>query len=231
MTESKEVLRKLQEQIFFPDIEPNPLAAHSKRCKQTLRRSIKTVKESIVDEQQAIESFLKKRDEETFCALFKAVYGRLRRYFLLHNADAMTAEELAQNVLLGVYRRAGEFQDHKLFRGWLFAIARNELLQHWRRNRARIQTVELEPLREVLAETRATDAEALLRLEFEAWLNLLEPAERELAWLRFVEGLSHEELAAVYAVPRGTIKSRLFYLKRKLCRSAGVMAQGKQRPG
>ncbi len=190
-------------------------------------RSAKTVKESIVDEQQAIESFLKSRDEETFCVLFKAIYGRVLRYFLLRGTDEMTAEELAQNTMLAVYRRAGEFQDHKMFRGWLFTIARNELLQHWRRNRARIQTVELEPLRDALAES-AVAAGTHWRLEFEAWLGALEPAERELAWLRFVEGLSHEELAAVFDAPRGTIKSRLFYLKQKLCRSAGVAMPDKK---
>ncbi len=179
-----------------------------------------------MDEQRAIESFLKQRDEETFCVLFKTVYGRVLRYFRLRGTDEMTAEELAQNVLLAVYRRAGEFQDQRLFRGWLFAIARNELLQHWRRNRARIQTVDLEPLRDVLVESNVA-AGMQWRLEFEAWLGVLEPAERELAHLRFVEGLSHEELAEVFAVPCGTIKSRLFYLKQKLGRSAGITVQDK----
>jgi RNA polymerase sigma-70 factor, ECF subfamily len=178
-----------------------------------------------VDEQQAIESFLKMRDEESFCVLFKAIYGRVLRYFLLRGTDEMTAEELAQNVLLAVYRRAGEFQNHTSFRGWLFAIARNELLQHWRHNRARLQTVELEPLGDGLVESNIP-AGMQLRLEFEEWLSVLEPAEHELAWLRFVEGLSYEELAAVFDVPCGTIKSRLFYLKQKLCRSAEATAPG-----
>jgi RNA polymerase sigma-70 factor, ECF subfamily len=78
-----------------------------------------------VDEEQAIKSFLMRRDEETFGVLFKAVYGRVFRYFLLRGAGEMAAEELAQNVLLAVYRRAGEFTDDRVFRGWLFAIARS----------------------------------------------------------------------------------------------------------
>jgi RNA polymerase sigma-70 factor (ECF subfamily) len=181
---------------------------------------LRDFRESMVDERQAIESFLQNRDEESFCALFKAVYGRVLRYFLLRGTDEMAAEELTQNVLLAVYRRAGEFQDHRSFRGWLFVIARNELLQHWRRNRARIQTVELDQLHDGPVESNVS-AVMQWRLEFEEWLGALEPAERELAYLRFVEGLSHEELAAVFDAPRGTIKSRLFYLKQKLCRSAG----------
>ena len=180
-----------------------------------------------MDERQAIESFLQKRDEESFCALFKAVYGRVLRYFLLRGTDVLAAEELTQNVMLAVYRRTVGFQDHPSFRSWLFAIARNELLQHWRRKRARIQTVELDHLRDGLAESSMA-AGMNMRLEFEAWLKVLQPAERELAHLRFVEGLSDEELAAVFNVPRGTIKSRLFYLKQKLCRSAGVATPDKE---
>jgi RNA polymerase sigma factor (sigma-70 family) len=167
---------------------------------RTIRRNCR---ESTVDEEQAIKSFLMRRDEETFGVLFQAVYGRVFRYFLLRGAGEMAAEELAQNVLLAVYRRAGEFTDDRVFRGWLFAIARNELLQHWRRDRARVRTVELEPLRDVLA-VRPAAGDALWRLEFEAWLGSLGAAERELAHLRFVEGLSHEELAAAFDVPRGT---------------------------
>jgi DNA-directed RNA polymerase specialized sigma24 family protein len=121
-------------------------------------------RESIVDERQAIESFLQNRDEESFCALFKAVYGRVLRYFLLRGTDEMAAEELTQNVLFAVYRRAGEFPDHQSFRGWLFTIARNELLQHWRRNRARIQT----------AAAAESPARSLTRLTRENWEPFLQ---------------------------------------------------------
>lgn len=83
-------------------------------------------------------------------------------------------------------------------------------------------------MRASLVESNAAAGDAQWRLEFEEWFRSLGPAERELAHLRFVEGLSHEELAAVFDAPRGTIKSRLFYLKQKLCRSAGVAMPDKK---
>jgi hypothetical protein len=46
-------------------------------------------------------------------------------------------------------------------------------------------------------------------LEFEGWLRVLEPAERELAWLRFVEGLSTQNWRRS-SMCAGTIKSRFF---------------------
>lgn len=169
-----------------------------------------------MDERQAIELFLLQRTDEAFCALFVAMYGRVRRYFHLRGLDLMTAEDLAQQVLLTVYQKAGEFHDHKLFQGWLFAIARNELLQHWRRAQSRPQTIELEPIRGELEKNISSDSASFLRTELEELLTLLEPNERELVLLRFVEGLSYEELAFVLDVPLGTVKSRIFHVKEKL---------------
>lgn len=167
-----------------------------------------------MDEQQAIRLFLNDRTEEAFCALFVAVYPRARRYFLVRNVDEMTAEELAQTVLFRVYQKAGELKDHALFYGWLFTIARNELLQHWRRQQARIETVELEPL----AETFTTEPAGLLQAEFDEWLSFLEPNERELVLLRFVEGLTYEELTVALSLPLGTVESRIFSVRKKLLR-------------
>jgi len=184
------------------------------RIKSDLQNNLPLV--TGMDEQRAIEMFLKLRDDETFCALFVAVYGRVRRYFLLRGVDRMTAEDLTQQVMLAVHQKAGEFRDHQLFQGWLFAIARNELLQHWRRGQARPQTIELEPIRTAIEEQFSVTPELQLHTELDDWLALLEPNERELLLLRFVEGLSYEELALVLGIPLGTVKSRLFHVKEKL---------------
>lgn len=141
----------------------------------------------------------------------------------------MTAEDLAQQVMFTVYQKAGEFQDHKLFQGWLFVIARNELWQHWRRGQSRPQTIELEPIRAALEESFFSESDASWQTEFDEWLSLLEPNERELVLLRFVEGLSYEELAFVLGLPIGTIKSRIFHVKEKLLAITQVRAHKKQK--
>ena len=177
-----------------------------------------------MDEQQAIRLFLDDRTEEAFCALFAAVYPRVCRYFLVRNVDEMTAEELAQTTLFKVYQKADELKDHALFHGWLFAIARNELLQHWRKQQARIETVELEPL----AETFTFEPAGLWQTEFDQWLSLLEPNERELVRLRFIEGLTYEELTAALGIPLGTVESRLFSVRKKLWRIADKKQETKR---
>ena len=86
-----------------------------------------------MEEKHALELFLSTRTEESFCVLFETLYPRVRRYFLVRAFDSMTAEELAQNVLLKVYTRSSTLREQELFNGWLFKIARNEMLAYWRR--------------------------------------------------------------------------------------------------
>ena len=70
-----------------------------------------------MDDRHAIENFLLTGAEEDFCALFEAVYPRVRRYFLLRGMEVGEAEELAQDVMVIVYQRAGEVREKKYFNG------------------------------------------------------------------------------------------------------------------
>ena len=78
-----------------------------------------------MDDRHAIENFLLTGAEEDFCALFEAVYPRVRRYFLLRGMEVGEAEELAQDVMVIVYQRAGEVREKEFFNGWLFKVAKN----------------------------------------------------------------------------------------------------------
>jgi RNA polymerase sigma-70 factor (ECF subfamily) len=172
-------------------------------------------------ENQALEQFLRTGRDEDFFTLFEAVYGRVCRYYRLRGLDAMTAEDLAQNVLLSVHRHVAELRDPQLFLGWLFAIARRELIHHWRGS-ARLELVEYEPLAEELTESLALEPLALAGLRLHEWFSALEPPERELATLAFVEELSYEELAVVFAIPLGTVKWRIYRVRKKLMEIIGA---------
>lgn len=175
-----------------------------------------------MEEKLAINQFLSTRSEEDFCSLFEVVYPRLRRYFLLRGTDLMTAEELAQNVLLAVFRKISDLREPELFHGWLFQIAKRELLSHWRRQPPG-EMVEFETISAELSARLTIEAEFARDSHFTVWMTRLEAAERELAVLRFVEELSYEEIALALAIPVGTVKWRLFQLKKKLAQIIGAM--------
>ncbi|HZS08310.1 MAG TPA: sigma-70 family RNA polymerase sigma factor [Blastocatellia bacterium] len=169
-----------------------------------------------MDERRVIESFLSGGTEEAFCALFEVAWPRVRRYFLLRGLDAMTAEDLAQNVLFIAYQRAGEVREKDLFYGWLFAVARNELMRYWRRHQSRVGAPLFEPVSAELADSLTVEPDVMRDSHLQEWLTYLEPAERDLVVLRFVEELSYEELALALAIPLGTVKWRIFNAKKKL---------------
>jgi len=169
-----------------------------------------------LEDRHTIENFLLTGAEEDFCALFESVYPRVRRYFLLRGVGAGEAEELAQDVMVIVYKRAGELREKEFFNGWLFKVAKNELARFWRRRQTRSRIAEMEPLDDELAEKLVTEMEVAGSTHFAEWVSYLEPAERDLIILRFVEELSYEELAVALAVPIGTVKWRLFNVKKKL---------------
>ncbi|HEY8460018.1 MAG TPA: sigma-70 family RNA polymerase sigma factor [Blastocatellia bacterium] len=169
-----------------------------------------------MDDRQVIENFLLTGADEDFCALFEAVYPRVRRYFLLRGIEAGEAEELAQDVMVIVYQRAGEIREKEFFNGWLFKVAKNELARFWRQRRIRDQIAGMEPLEDDLSERLITEMEVAGSSDFAEWVSYLEPAERDIIILRFVEELSYEELSVALGIPIGTVKWRLFNAKKKL---------------
>lgn len=175
-----------------------------------------------MDEKRVIESFLATGTEEAFCALFEMACVRVRRYFLLRGLDAATADDLTQNVFVKVYQHAGELRGAEHFYGWLFAIARNEMVSYWRREQSRVEEVELESLCDRHPDSLMTEPEVMPAMRLTDLLGALEPAERDLVVLRFVEGLSYEELAVALKLPVGTVKWRIFNARKKLARIIGA---------
>ena len=174
------------------------------------------------DEKQAFEQFLATRSAESFCGLFKVFYPHHRRYLLARGVDGMVAEELAQNALFIVYRRIDDLRQKELFCGWLFKIARNELLQHLRQDRRRNRIAEFKPFNEEVVGSMFTEMDFSLVSGLREWLAPLDQEEREIVALRFIDGLSYEELAVVLDLPLGTVKWRIFNARKKLAQAIQV---------
>jgi RNA polymerase sigma factor (sigma-70 family) len=74
----------------------------------------------------------------------------------------------------------------------------------------------MEPLEDEMADQLMTEMQVAESSDFAEWVSYLEPAERDIIILRFVEELSYEELAIALGIPIGTVKWRLFNAKKKL---------------
>lgn len=166
-------------------------------------------------EREAVALFLSTRSEEAFRALYQALYAKLIRYFVARGLKQAVAEELTQDVLMTVYQRAGTLQNKDCFFGWLFKIAGNRHLQHLRRARHGIETVGLDEL-ESLGCGSGESAAIERADQFLHWMELLEPMERRIMMLRYVEELGYQEIATALSIPLGTVKWKIFSAKERL---------------
>jgi len=162
----------------------------------------------------AMEAFLEAPNEESFASLFKILTPQLVGFFRARGCEAV-AEDLAQEVMLTVYRKACQVRDRALFRAWVFTIARNALSRHWGQRSREVETVDLAevPERFVASINRSAGT---LAFEFHRWMAFLGSQEREALTLRFIDEYEYHEIAAAQTIPIGTAQWRVFNAKKKL---------------
>jgi len=142
--------------------------------------------------------------------------GALFAYVLRRTGDRGRAEDLVQEVFLRAWRRASTFDPGKgELRGWLFAIARNVVIDAARADAARPRTA--------LDDSRLASVPAPDELDgaVDAWtvaeaLSRLSPAHRTVLQQLYYRRLSIAEAARESGVPPGTVKSRSTYALRAL---------------
>jgi len=159
---------------------------------------------------ELIAAIAQRGDRGAFAILFGHFAPRVKSYMLRLGAEPLLAEELAQETLLAVWRRAASFDPAKAAPStWVFTIARNLRIDVARRDR-RGQPAE-DPSDAPDAEPTPDDALVALQSEGRVRQALLAlPAEQaEVVRLSFFSDQPHSEIAAALNLPLGTVKSRL----------------------
>src|SRR6266403_776048 len=171
--------------------------------------------ERFLHEVKVTQRFLEIANEESFAELFKIFTPQLVAFFRARNCEVGLAEDLAQEVMLTVYRKAAQIRDRTLFRAWLFKIARNALCRHYSKQAREVETVDLADVadRLVAASHKHSGTPAF---EFLHWMTFLDSREREVMTLRFIEQWEYHEIAAAHDIPIGTVQWRVFNAKKKL---------------
>jgi RNA polymerase sigma-70 factor (ECF subfamily) len=177
-------------------------------------------------ETAVVARFLDEPGNESFTGLYKLFAPRLVAFYRARNCDAGLSEDLVQLVMLTVYRKAGQIRDRALFRAWLFRIAHNALCRHYGKQAREVETVCVEDSVDRLASLSA--APGLPAFEFMHWMEFLNPREREVMTLRFVEQWEYHEIAAAKAMPIGTVQWIVFNAKKKLAPRLTAIDQGVQ---
>jgi RNA polymerase sigma-70 factor (ECF subfamily) len=171
--------------------------------------------EKLLHEAAVTQKFLEDPNENSFSDLFNIITPQLVAFFRARNCELTLAEDLAQEVMLIVHRKAAQIRDRTLFRAWLFKIARNALCRHYGKQTREVETVDLADVTDRLIAASHKPA-ATPAFEFLHWMALLDSREREVMTLRFVEQWEYHEIASAQAIPIGTVQWRVFNAKKKL---------------
>jgi RNA polymerase sigma factor (sigma-70 family) len=171
--------------------------------------------ERFLQECAATQNFLNSPSEDTFAAVFKVFTPQLISFFRARGCQPALSEDLAQDVMLIVYRKADQLRDRTLFRAWLYKVARSSLCRHYDKQTREVDTIDLEKVSDSLI-TSIKPSAMTPAFEFQHWMSFLESREQEALTLRFIEEWEYHEIAAAKAIPIGTVQWRVFNAKKKL---------------
>jgi RNA polymerase sigma-70 factor (ECF subfamily) len=152
-----------------------------------------------------------KQDRAAYSELFAYYAPRVKSYLMRLGADNAQSEEIAQDVMVTVWRKASLFDRNQAsVSTWIFRIARNRRIDVFRRTRR----PDLDPEETMILpagveapedRVEAMETEARVR----AAMKGLPEEQLQLLRMAFYEGLSHREIAEKLDVPLGTVKSRI----------------------
>ena len=169
---------------------------------------------------ELVRAVARTQDRHAFAALFKHFAPRVKAYLMRAGATSEMAEELAQDTMVAVWRKAASFDPARAqVSTWMFTIARNLRIDALRRQhgmRTDSPTADSNPDTDplALAADEALGPEEQLagarrETAVRAALQQLAPEQLEILWLAYYDEQSQARIASELKLPLGTVKSRM----------------------
>jgi RNA polymerase sigma-70 factor, ECF subfamily len=159
---------------------------------------------------EAVDPRAPAMDEQSFRLFYERTSRSLQAYLVHATGSQTAAEDLLQESYFRLIRADVRVNDENHRKNYLFRIATNLLRDRHRRRRPEVEEV---------GEIRdSTDQEADIqrRSDLSKALRELTPRDRQLLWLAYVEGMSHDEIAAAAGLKSGSIRPLLFRARRRM---------------
>ena len=163
-------------------------------------------------------------DRRAFEELLDAYETRVYRLALRFTGNVADAEDVTQEIFLGIYKSLPNFRGASSLGTWIYRVAMNHCLEF--RRKRRLESIPYDEELTLATSDWRDDPFAVaqkleLSSEVEAALSRLSPMHRDVIVLHELQGLTYQEVAATLDVPVGTVKSRLSNAFRKLRDSLG----------
>ena len=177
---------------------------------------------------EALLRLISKHEQSAMRILFSRHRVRVFRFALSITKDQSLAEEVASDVFLDVWRRASSFKGRSQVSTWLLAIARNKALLSMRRHEHQRLN---EELADTIDDTTESPEAAMQRRQTRTILAdciLQLPAiHREIIDLVYYHQKSIAEAAEILEVPKNTVKTRMFYARKRIAQMLAVKRNGR----
>lgn len=152
-------------------------------------------------------------NKRAFDTLLRKYQSQVRRFLLgLTVGDSQLADDLAQEAFIKAYTNIGKFRGMSSFSTWIMRIAYNTFYDY----RRSLHPTESVDSPTVAARSADSTSDCALSIDILKALAILKPEERTCITLQLIDGQTVDNIAAITAMPKGTVKSHLFRGKEKL---------------
>ncbi|SDH68969.1 RNA polymerase sigma-70 factor, ECF subfamily [Vibrio xiamenensis] len=165
---------------------------------------------------------VKQQDKQAFALIFRYFSPRLKQFALKHVGNEQVAMELVQETLAMVWQKARLFDGKKsALSTWIYTIARNLCFDLMRKQKGRDPHVLADDIWPSdytppdMVEHYSPEQDRLKQQVIQ-FLDLLPEAQRKVVQAVYIEEIPHQQVADMFDIPLGTVKSRLRLAVEKL---------------
>lgn len=162
-----------------------------------------------MDDAAAIEK-VQKGEREAFRFLVEGYQNQAVAHAVAILGNREDARDATQDAFIDAFQSLKRFDKTRRFYPWFYVLLRNRCFKMTAKRR---ETSNLEEL-EIIAPRHGLPREEQIALE--TALLALSGEDREIITLKYLDGLSYDEIAEHLEIPRGTVMSRLFYARKQL---------------
>jgi RNA polymerase sigma-70 factor, ECF subfamily len=156
---------------------------------------------------------MKPRQLKKFERIVKENQRAIINFHYRFTGDRFEAENLAQETFIKAYLKYNTLKESKKFKSWLFSIARNIVIDFFRKNKNREVALGNEMVENYIETTSADFQNHVendeITKELEKCIDTLSSQDRTLIKLLYFEGFSYKEISQIMKINQNTLKSRL----------------------
>lgn len=170
-------------------------------------------------------------DIDVLGMLFERHKKKLYSFFMLSTGRREVSEDLVQDVFIRILRYRHTYGEDSDFTAWMYGIARNARVDHYRNRNNRIHTLPIEDSPEPPSDCPAPDAEYERKIETETLrlsLMKLDRDTREMIVLSRYNNLKYKEIGDMFGITEGAVKVRMHRALKELAAIYHELENGKR---